>query len=201
MALAISLARGLYQSTNAQWIAKTIAANSRAIKNANNHGTSPTGLVLDFDSTPAYILAIRYLLFRMLICGLLRTLTSLPSYRIIFPGLLSNEVEQNELSAATSATQCLDYALRPAPARPFVSLALMLPLEMSLAAWLRLRRRESGYPDSARYKHATKMIDWCIADLPSVSSRWRAGNFPRDDMESLYDVLMGGPLVAKDLRP
>ncbi|KAF2171694.1 hypothetical protein M409DRAFT_17931 [Zasmidium cellare ATCC 36951] len=197
MSEACTLAKALYHSANASWVQKTVTATSRPSSPLHNKSTSPSGITLTFDSIPALTLSTRYTLSRLMTCGLLQKLTTHPLSRFFFPGTFAPEVEAAELSAATFIAECLDFALRPNPAQVLVAVTMIMPLEACVGTWSRLQRREraAGRLDSLEFKHAVEMQDWCIEHLQRLCSRWRAGPIPRRNMEQLYDVLVGGPLV------
>lgn len=197
MIAASDRAKQLYYSPHASWIQKTAEATSRP-HTSPSHGTScPTGRTIDFDSVPALLLAARYFLSRLITCGLLQSLASLPLSHSHIPHPLAIAAERGELSAATSIAECLDYALRPNPAAMLIAVGLIMPLEPCVGTWSRVQRREKarGREDSPKARHASEMQEWCLAQLRVLCSRWRAGKIPRENMEQLYDMVVGGPVV------
>lgn len=197
MTEASDLAKQLYYSQHASWVQKTVGATSWTHTSPDDRASCPTGVAIDFDSVAALLVAARYFLSRLITCGLIQSLASLHLSHLHIPRPLATDAEQGELSAATSIASCLDFALRPNPAQMLIAVGLIMPLEPCVGTWSRVQRREKacGREDSPQCRHASEMQDWCIAQLQILCSRWRAGPIPRDNMEELYDMVVGGPVV------
>lgn len=193
LAEVIELVNLLRYSAEDQWAREALAAMSWTTTSLSSETKSPTGTVLEFESTPAFVFAIRYYSYRLLIGGLLVTLATISDDQCLLA-----EAEYVELDAATSVAECLDYALKPGSAQCLISFGMILPLELSLGAWSRLQQREAKSlysPGSLKYRQAVQMQDWCIENLQDLCQRWRAGPIPRDGMETMYGALVGGPLL------
>lgn len=196
----IALVGQLHGSEQESYVEKTIAARSWNNTSVDDQNTSPTGTALVFDSLPVFVLTSRYHLYRLLLGGLLVTLSTISPNA--FNEEAIKEAETIELTAATSLAECLDFALKPSPAQSLTIMAMILPLEISLGAWHRLQHREASVGNSPKYQEAGRMASWCIEHLQGLCSRWRAGPIPRNRMEAMYGVFVGGPLLndAYDYR-
>ena len=146
--------------------------------------------MLEFKSLQAFVLATRYNLYRVLICGLVQTLIKLGSH--------SNEfdiaaVEQEDVAAATAIAMCLPYALKPTVSRPLTALAMIIPLQLSLGTWTRLQQRHSA--GTVEHQQATRTIDWSIENTNDLMLMWHSKLITLERMAMLCNMCAGGPLL------
>ena len=188
-AKAINLTKELYNSDADRYCARALSLHTCTTATEEKTATLPTNAIIEFDSMSAFVLATRYYFFRCLICGLIETLGKLD------PDALSTDlpsVEQAGISAATSIAMCLDYALRPAPSRPFTVLGMIIPLQFSLGTWIRLQQRQPvGTPG---HQQATRMIDWTITNVNHLSQMWRGPHTDVERVGPICELTAGGPL-------
>jgi hypothetical protein len=146
----------------------------------------------NFASVPAFTLALRYYLHRVLVCGLLQSLCALPL--VDLPYDLA-EIEREDLIAAQSITRCADFGLYSPMSSPLVALKLIIPLQLGFGGWHRLEKRQIS-PDTADYYFAVQMKSWHIDVCHEVDHMWYniPNNYQR--LELICEMFAGGPLFT-----
>ena len=193
---ACSLARLLYSSLNNEFVERTLARE--ATSNPTTFKLMPPidGIQsFQFPSLAAFVLATKYYTYRVLLCGLIRTLCVTGLTNGMFR---EEEVRREDISAATSIAMCVEYALGPPNPHPIVAMRLFLPMQMAFGTWHRLQQAEStkGLFTTPRYKKAVALKHWSIGIARRVDHMW--GNFPTDyyQMERTVERFAGGPLSS-----
>lgn len=191
MATAVKLAKCLFNSNLDPMLRKAIENQSQS---TDAKDKTPFEKCLEFESVTAFMVAIRYFGYRMIICGLLQTLASIDTYELFLDRTTAAEARTGSVDAAMSTVMCLDYALRPGRIRNFLAMEMVWPLEACTGIFMDIQASESSM-ESSEYIQAAQMVERCAGSLCQISRRWRAGCMPPWRMRELYDVFRGGPLV------
>lgn len=190
----IESVKHLLGSEEDEYAREVLTAASWTTTSLSDDTKSPTGTVFEFESDRAFNLATKYYMYRLLLGGLSVTLATISDDHQLLP-----EAEYIELDAATSISECLDFAMKKSgPAQPLACLTMMMPLELSLGTWHRLEERESVLLEtskSLKCRQAVQMKEWCTEVVEDICERWRAGTIPRDRWETMYGAFVGGPLL------
>ena len=188
---ASDLTQSIYDSAEDMYVKNTLYRHITNVPSANTETDQPYDSIFVFDSLDTFVLAIRYYLYRVLICGLLLRIKSIDA-DVLPMGLTS--IEEADMEAAMSVSRCLEYALRPAPSRPMTALGMMIPLQTAIGTWHRLRKRQIS-TTTPEYQFARRMEDWSTGAIKDISSIWRcrAMNVMRNEL--ICELFAGGPLL------
>ena len=188
----VALAQELCSSEANVYVKETLAEHTWTLDCSNDNARSPTGTSLDFSSLSAFVLATRYHLCRMLLCGVLQTLASFGEATIPID---KQTVEDQDVTAATAICMCLDYATRADPAMPLTALAMVIPLQVALGSWDRLERRQASTA-SQDYRRAVRSSDWILDQVHWIDHMWRSTHTNHERMRQLCNLFAGGPAIA-----
>ncbi|KAF2722273.1 hypothetical protein K431DRAFT_345771 [Polychaeton citri CBS 116435] len=127
---AICAVQSLYDCDRDIYVRETLHKHTTSHACLSDECQSLFHMLLTFDCLDAYVLATRYRIYEVLICGLAETLGA-HDYSTMDIDL--EAVEDRDIAAARSLAMCLDYALRPSSAQPLATLAILIPIQMALA--------------------------------------------------------------------
>jgi hypothetical protein len=107
------------------------------------------------------------------------------------------EVQGNDISAATSIAMCVEYALRSPNPHPIVEMRLFLPMQMAFGIWHRLQQAEGSKKLFAHPLYINAAMEhWSFGIARRLDHTW--SNFPTDfhEMDSIVEMIAGGPLLS-----
>lgn len=183
----------LYTSTNNDFI-KLVLAEEMAPKDTTFESMPHVERVQSFEfrTGAAFVLAAKYYTYRVLLCGLILALCALEQSQSPF---YENEVQREDISAATAVAMCIEYALKPPTGHTLMAMRLFLPVQMAFGSWDRLEKTQSRQNlfASPEYKKAVYMKHWCVGISRKIDHMW--GNLPTDyhQLEELCELFAGGP--------
>ena len=181
----------LYRSDLASYVEDTIDRFSWTTKSSKDAIGSPVSLVLDFSSVSAFILAVRFHLHRVFLCGLLQTLST---HHGPLLNIDMDTVEAQDVASATAIAMSVQYATEPGQAMPLTALAVVLPLQLSIGAWDRLQRRRQR-TDGGVCEQAVEMREWYMCHINRLVWMWRGIVTTPERLGALCDMFAGGPTI------
>ena len=193
---ATSTAEILYNSNEDLYIQSTLRKHTRIVKCLEGTSRSPTGETFDFDGLNAFVLDTRYYLYRTLLCGLIQALDNFAPNSAFCN---NSTAEQEDLSAATSISMCVDYAFEPTRALPLKALGVVIPIQLGLGAWHRLQHRQSS--TDAEYQRALLMKRWSLDRIQYLAEMWHVKPVEPKRMELVCEMFAGGPLIQDAYVP
>lgn len=188
---AIAAAYELYNCSLNSCVENTIDHSSWITKSSNEAIGSPVPRSLEFSSVSAFILAVRFYLFRVFLCGLLQTLNK---HHGALPGIDMAAVEAQDVASATTIAMCIQYAMRPGPSMPLTALAIALPLQLSIGAWNRLQRRQQRAGVKS-CEQAVEMREWYMYHINYLVRMWRGIIATPERLGALCDMFAGGQAI------
>jgi hypothetical protein len=170
----------------------TLKAHSKEVV-ARGQSLSPFDTAIHYDYLPAFVLATKYCLYRILVCGLIETLE-----KLCVPGELPLDmtaIQEADISAATSIFKSLDYALQSDPKRPLTCLEIIMPLQFGFGSWDRLAKRQRS-ASSQEYLRAVTMRNRDLEVIDQLLRLWNGSVEQSKRRQAVCAMFAGGPLVA-----
>lgn len=182
----------LFNYEGGSFVERTLGANSATVMDQNDLKALPTGFSVDFKSVRAFYVAAWYHFSQMILCGLMQRLDKMHAdgkAQLNIPG-----AKVRDVAAASSLAKCVEYALRPTRSRPFIAMAVLGPLQLSIGTWLRVQRQQPS-TDTVEYVKAVNMIDWCLNKARIIEDMWQSAPATVERVAVLSDLFAGGPYI------
>lgn len=186
-----SLLKELFNSDADIYARKTLHMHTTLISCPDEVTRSPNNSMLDFDSQSAFVLATRYYLYRVFICGVIQRLSN-ADLGATYIDIVT--AQQEDIAAATSIAMSLDYAWRPGPSLPLTALGILIPMQLSYGSWLRLQRRQDS-KDTLNYQRAIQMKIWTTEHVNELHHKLNGRIIDPERTEKVMDCYAGGPFL------
>lgn len=206
-AAAVELAILLFGNDLEWWIEELEASGAVQVVPSFNEGLrTHVAQSFCFESPRLYHVLMIYWAARVLLCGCIQRLGSLPPTTQTICSLDLSAAQQLDLKNAHRVAMCLEYALKLDNVVPCVQMRLRLMLRAVYGAWHRLEEREkwlglnsclssSPGPDLST---STSMKTWCLSVLNRIETYVSHQLSTDDDMIRRADCMTGGPVYEKN---
>ena len=191
---ALVLAQSLYTSSGNPYIVEVLTAQTSYFADRSEyHPAKETGSSYSFSSLLVFVLATQYYAYRTLLCGLIQTLCMQEGTRC---ELDIEEVQREDVSAATSIAMCVSYVLQPARIHPTRARRLEVALQISFGAWHRLGMRPKA-SSLDKVDQASYMKAWIVTTLGKLENAFGGCSFDYHKIVTGCEFAAGGPRAAQ----
>jgi hypothetical protein len=187
--LAAKIACQLYESADDALVQKALATIPLTSPSSLTAFEMPE-VVYSFQNAYDFNMVLRYHLYRVILCGLLQKLLTVPLADI------QHDVEQilrDDVEAAQGITMCVDYGLLSSAASPLHALKLLIPLQAGFGGWHRLQQRQTS-TSTEEYHRASGMKRWNVEVAHIIDAMWRSNPTSYARLEMVAEAYAGGSL-------
>ena len=189
---ATALAEEIYNSEDTCFVRGTLAkfitptpTSSPEVK------ASSLNFSFHFESFDAFNLATRYFLHRVLLCGLIQTLCDLRHCNLQID---RSAAETEDILAAMSIAQCVDWALNQHLSNPLAELKMLNTLQLGFGAWHRLQKKQPS-TETGDYQYGLSMKAWFVHIANHIDRIWQSRLTSYQRLEFITEMFAGGPLM------
>ena len=198
---AVDLAAALFDNDLGWWVEQLQTSQAvQLVPSVHAEPGSQLTYSFNFESSRLYHILAKYWAGRVVLCGCIQRLGTLPPTTRTFSSLNFSAAQEKDVENAHNVAMCFGYISQLEDPIPFAYMWQRLMLRTVFGAWHRLEEREMGMglhshiTSGAGTASPTDMKAWCLSTLNNLETQMSHQLSTEDELVRMATCLSGGAI-------